>query len=87
MPALAPRLPLHTALLRRSVNDLAARAHRCWHCRRTPLTGERIYLYDVSAGERMACELCRPLRREAPSRSELVGSAEQGATVRIRRGA
>jgi hypothetical protein len=79
-------MPLHVALLRRSVTDLAERAHRCWHCRRTPLIGERIYLYAASAGERMVCELCRPMRREAPARSRIVHSVEEGATVRIRRG-
>lgn len=78
-------LPLHAALLRRSVGDLAGRASRCWHCHRTPLVGERVYLYPVPAGERMLCELCRPLQRESPQRSELVHSVEEGATVRIRR--
>ena len=78
-------LPLHAALLRRSVGDLAARASRCWHCHRTPLVGEHVYLYAASSGERMVCELCRPMRREAPHRSELVHSVEEGATVRIRR--
>lgn len=78
-------LPLHIALLRRSVGALAARASRCWHCHRTPLVGERVYLYAASADERMVCELCRPLRRETPHRSELVHSVEEGATVRIRR--
>jgi hypothetical protein len=87
MPVLAPTMPLHVALLRRSLTDLAERAHRCWDCRRTPLIGERIYLYAASAGERMVCELCRPMRREAPARSRIVHSVEEGATVRIRRGA
>jgi hypothetical protein len=29
------------------------------------------------------CELCRPLRREAPERSERVRGGEAGATVRV----
>ena len=41
-----------------------AGAQGCVHCHRTPLVGETVYLY----GERMVCELCRPLRREAPGR-------------------
>lgn len=82
MTALARPLPLHVALLRRSVGALAQRTHRCGHCHRTPLLGERVYLYD---GERMLCELCRPLQREPPARSQVVHSVEAGATVRIRR--
>jgi hypothetical protein len=77
-------MPLHVALLRRSVTDLAERAHRCWHCRRTPLIGERIYLYAASAGERMVCELCRPLRRDRPTRDEVVHSSEYELTVKRR---
>jgi hypothetical protein len=75
----APHLEL--ALLRKSVGALAARRHSCVHCRRTPLVGERIYLY----GERLVCELCRPLRREAPQSSELVYSPEHKRAVRVRR--
>jgi hypothetical protein len=82
MPAIAsspsPRLEL--ALLRKSVGALAARRQHCVHCHRTPLVGERIYLY----GQRLVCELCRPLRREAPERSELVHSPEHKRAVRVR---
>ena len=83
MPTVAsspsPRLEL--ALLRKSVGALAARRERCVHCHRTPLVGERVYLY----GQRLVCELCRPLRREAPERSELVHSPEHKRAVRVRR--
>jgi hypothetical protein len=85
MTVLAPAMPLHAALLRRSVSDLAARVPRCTHCRRAPLTGERVYLYAVAAGERLVCELCRPKRPETPDRSQLVRSVEEGVTVRLRR--
>jgi hypothetical protein len=85
MTVLAPAMPLHAALLRRSVSDLAARVPRCSHCRRTPLTGERVYVFTAAAGERIVCELCRAKRHEAPARSQLVRSVEEGATVRIRR--
>jgi hypothetical protein len=33
-------------------------------------------------GERMVCELCRPLRREQPSHQEIVHSAEHTLSVR-----
>lgn len=82
MTTLAQPLPLHVALLRRSVGALAQRSMRCAHCRRTPLIGEHVYLYE---SERLLCELCRPLQREVPARSEVVHSVEEGATVRIRR--
>ena len=70
-------------LVRRSVRALTARSHRCAHCHRSPLVGERVYIYAAAAAERIVCELCRPLRREAPARSELVHPAEQPGCVRL----
>jgi hypothetical protein len=77
-----PRPVVEISLLRQSVGALAERRTCCDHCRRTPLVGERVYLY---AAERLLCELCRHLRREAPERSELVHSAESAGSVRVRR--
>ena len=79
-PALAP---LEKALLRRSVGDHETHRHRCAHCRRTPLTGEIVHVYTAAAGDRLVCELCRPLRREAPSRSELMHAPEHVRSVRV----
>ena len=59
---------------------LRASSTRCRDCGRTPLTGERLHVY--TRGHRV-CELCRPLRREAPQRTELVRGGEAGATVRV----
>jgi hypothetical protein len=56
------RAPREISLLRKSVGALAAGRHHCWHCQRTPLVGEHVHLY----GDRLVCELCRHLRREAP---------------------
>ncbi len=85
MPLIARNQPpIEEMLLRKSVGALASRSHRCVHCRRTPLVGERVYLYAVAAGERLVCELCRPLRREAPTRSQIVHSAEHDRCVRRR---
>jgi hypothetical protein len=50
----------------------------CMHCHRTPLIGELVFYY----GERMVCELCRPLRRERPSHQEIVHSGEHTLTVK-----
>jgi hypothetical protein len=69
------------ALLRKSVGALTDKRALCVHCHRTPLVGERVYLY----GERIVCELCRPRRREAPRASELVRSPEHARAVRVRR--
>jgi hypothetical protein len=79
-----PRPVVEISLLRQSVGALAERRTTCDHCRRTPLVGERVYLY-AAAGERLLCELCRHLRRESPERSELVHSAESAGSVRVRR--
>ena len=75
--------PLEDAILRRSVGALSAGRCHCYHCRRTPLVGERVYLYESAGRERLVCELCRPLRREPPSRDVLVRAA--GVEISVRR--
>ena len=79
--AVSPSPGFERALLRKSVGALADARDRCVHCHRTPLVGERVYLY----GERLVCELCRPRRREAPRASELMRSPEHERAVRVRR--
>jgi hypothetical protein len=79
------RPPVEISLLRHSLGELAQRRSCCAHCGRTPLVGERVYLYAAAAGERLLCELCRRLKREPPQRSELVHSAENKGAVRVRR--
>ena len=73
---------LERALLRKSVGALASDTHRCADCGRTPLIGETLHRY---AGGDTVCELCRPLRRSEPVRSERVRNMEAGLTVRIHR--
>jgi hypothetical protein len=81
MPSIAlPSSRFERALLRKSVEELSDERPRCVHCHRTPLVGERVYLY----AELIVCELCRPRRREAPERSELVRSPEHKRAVRVR---
>jgi hypothetical protein len=72
---------IEIALLRKSVGDLEAGRHRCCHCHRTPLVGEEVHHY----GERLVCQLCRHLRREAPGRSEVMHSPEHQRAVRLLR--
>jgi hypothetical protein len=73
---------LERALLRKSVGALASDAHRCADCGRTPLIGETAYRY--ARGDTV-CELCRPLRRAEPLRSEPVRNSEGRLTVRVHR--
>jgi hypothetical protein len=80
-PSMPVPPPLERALLRRSVGAAEAQRHRCLHCHRTPLTGEVVHVY----GDRLVCELCRPLRREPPARSELMHSPEHERAVRVTR--
>ena len=51
----------------RAEHARAGRRHGsgCEHCHRTPLVGETVFLY----GERMVCELCRPLRARGARRA------------------
>ena len=76
-----PRRGREISLERTSVRALSAGRRGCAHCHRTPLVGEMVFFY----GERLVCELCRPLRREAPGRQELAHSAEHDHTVKLRR--
>jgi hypothetical protein len=68
------------AAMPRSV--LTIDTHRCADCGRTPLIGETAYCY--ARGETV-CELCRPLRRAEPLRSEPVRNSEARLTVRVHR--
>jgi len=82
MPSAVSTSPgFELALLRKSVGALTDKRALCVHCHRTPLVGERVYLY----GERIVCELCRPRRREAPQATELMRSPEHARAVRVRR--
>jgi hypothetical protein len=71
---------LELALLRRGVDRLLAGRERCGRCERTPLIGERVYVYDRG---QMLCELCRALDSHAPTDSRLVHGPEFGHTMRI----
>ena len=78
-------LPLERAILRRSMSEHADALDRCVHCHRTPLTGEVVHVYVAGDEERLVCELCRPLRRETPTRSELMLAPEHDRSVRVTR--
>ena len=69
---------LERELLRKAAAALRDALARCRDCGRTPLTGERVHVY--ARGHRV-CELCRPLRGDAPERSERVRGGESAVRV------
>ncbi len=71
---------LELALLRRGVDEISAGSERCGGCGRTPLFGERVYVY-ASGG--MRCELCRSAQPEDPVGSHMIHGPECGHAVRI----
>jgi hypothetical protein len=73
-------LDLELALLRRGLDERLAGSERCTCCHRTPLVGERVYVYDTGV---IACELCRGRQRRMHQRSRLVHGPEFGHTMRI----
>lgn len=72
---------LERELLRKGVGARSAASRRCGDCQRTPLVGERVYVYQ---GGRLACELCKAMRKEEPAGWELVHGPEHGHAVRVR---
>ena len=69
---------LERELLRKAAAALREASPRCRDCGRTPLTGERVHMY--TRGHRV-CELCRPLRGDAPERTRArAGRGVRGAT-------
>ena len=80
MPSASPHDPsFERELLRKALFALGAGHARCVDCRRTPLTGERIHVYEDG---RLVCELCRGGRPEEPVRCERVHGPERGHAVR-----
>jgi hypothetical protein len=73
-------LDLELALLRRGLDERLAGSERCTCCHRTPLVGERVYVY---ASGTIACELCRAGQRDVPQEDRIVHGPEFGHTMRI----
>jgi hypothetical protein len=73
---------LERHLLRRTVGILEGERSSCADCGRAPLIGEWVHLYGDAE---IVCELCRPLRHEAPVSSEPVRHGEYGHTVKVTR--
>jgi hypothetical protein len=82
VPRLSRPVPaLDTLLLRKGIGQRAATRPACSGCRRTPLEGERVHVYEDGS---VRCELCRARRSEEPVRAELVRGPEFGHGVRLR---
>jgi hypothetical protein len=73
-------LDLELALLRRGLDERLAGSERCTCCHRTPLVGEKVYVYESGT---IACELCRPAQKQHPLRARIVHGPEFGHTMRI----
>lgn len=73
-------LELELALLRRGLDERLAGSERCTCCHRTPLVGERVYVYDSGT---IACALCRERQSSAPRSTRVVHGPEFGHTMRI----
>jgi LSD1 subclass zinc finger protein len=71
---------LELALLRRGMDQRTAGHECCSGCARSPLIGERVYVYGA---DRILCALCRARERRAPTASRLVRTAAFGHTLRI----
>jgi len=70
-------------LMRHGVGELAADRRQCEDCGRTPLVGEYAHLYASKRRTVWVCELCRTLRREEPTSTELVRHSERGLVLRV----
>jgi hypothetical protein len=80
LSVLKPFGPPELSFVRSSMRALADAREGCEGCGRTPLVGETVYFF----GERMVCELCKPLRHDEPTRRLLVHSSEHELTVKRR---
>jgi hypothetical protein len=78
--SLRDMLDLELALLRRGLDERLAGSERCTCCHRTPLVGERVYVYESGT---IACELCRGGQSRPPINARIVHGPEFGHTMRI----
>jgi hypothetical protein len=80
MATLRATIDLELALLRKGLDERLAGSERCTCCNRTPLVGERVYLFESGT---IACELCRVRQRDSPIGTRTVHGPEFGHTMRI----
>ncbi|MGO9886267.1 MAG: hypothetical protein ACLPV4_25015 [Solirubrobacteraceae bacterium] len=80
MATLRDTLDLELALLRKGLDERLAGSERCTCCNRTPLVGERVYVFESGM---IACELCRVRQPDRPIGMRTVHGPEFGHTMRI----
>jgi hypothetical protein len=80
MATLRDTLDLELALLRKGLDERLAGSERCTCCNRSPLVGERVYVFQSGT---IACELCRVRQRDSPIGTRTVHGPEFGHTMRI----
>ena len=81
LSVLKPIGPPELSFVRSSMRALAGAREGCEGCHRTPLVGETVYFF----GERMVCELCKPLRaRHARRAARSCTPSEHELTVKRR---
>lgn len=78
--SLRDMLDLELALMRRGLDERLAGSERCTCCNRTPLVGERVYVFESGV---IACALCRDRQRQTPLQTRTVHGPEFGHTMRI----
>jgi hypothetical protein len=78
--SLRDMLDLELALLRKGLDERLAGSERCSCCNRTPLVGERVYVYESGV---IACALCRRRQGQTPVQTRVVHGPEFGHTMRI----
>ena len=72
---------LESMMLRNSVGSMETARSTCSHCRRTPLTGERMHRL---ASEELVCDLCLsglPEEERTPLSSERMRAGERRIAV------
>jgi len=74
-------MDLASLILRRSLGSLGHHAPTCSRCRRTPVAGELLHVFE---SDRALCSLCLkrlPEAERSPLRSERVHAAERRLAV------
>ena len=71
-------IDLPSILLRKAISGMTGDRTCCASCRRTPVPGEMLHVYE---GERRLCDLCAVDSRGTPLRSERVHASERHLAV------
>jgi len=76
---------LERSYLRRGVAQMAAERSQCTHCRRSPLVGERMRVFENEGADRVLCDICVSQipagKLGQPIHTHRVGAGERRLTV------